>query len=57
MFAEKTPQLHFQGDHYVSSSESKTNTTWMSVVITMGMSFTKYQIITFIHIQTQLEQA
>jgi hypothetical protein len=45
--AEKTPQ-HFKDNHYISCSQARTNTTRIDVVITLCMSLTKYETITFI---------
>jgi hypothetical protein len=47
--AEKTPQQHFGGSRCVSSSKSRTKSTRISVVITLWVSLTKYQIINFMN--------
>jgi len=46
--AEKNPQIHVEGIHYVDSSQSKTNRKRKIVVITMWVSLTKCQTMTFI---------
>ncbi len=45
---EKLPLEHFEGNHYVSSSKTRTNLTRMCVVILLWVSLTKYQSIIFI---------
>ncbi len=45
---EKTPEQHFEGNYHVCSRQTETNTTRMTVVITLWVSLTKYQTINFI---------
>jgi hypothetical protein len=45
--AKKTPPKLLEGNHCVSSSQTKTNTTRKSAVITWQLSRTKHQTITF----------
>ncbi len=45
---EEPPQQHFKGDNSVSSSKTRSNMTSISMVITLWVSLTMYQTITFI---------
>jgi hypothetical protein len=45
--AKKTPPKLLEGNHCVSSSQTKTNTTRKSAVIKWQLSRTKHQTITF----------
>jgi hypothetical protein len=44
----KTPQKKIEGKHSINSNQTKTNTTKLSAAITLRMSVTKDQTITFI---------
>jgi hypothetical protein len=44
--AEKSPEQHFEANHSVNSSKTKTSMTRMRAVITLCVSPAKYQIVT-----------